>query len=312
MYDKCTCYRNWEGDDCSERTCPYALSWNTVSQVSSTMPDGNALWEHGYSECSSKGTCDRKTGLCKCFDGFTGVACRRMKCDEDCNEHGTCELISTGTSGAYVAWDAEKIQKCVCDSGWEGDKCDRKKCKKGDDPITRADFDGSSWNAQQAEVQTLTFGAVTATDSGETYTLSYTDWRGQVWETWALDAYAGTAIEIEEALEALPNEAIPSITVTTTTAFSGTGAAIFSITFDSSLNSGNQNLLTVNKAGCSTAGCQPKYAGAAGDVAITEATSGTTEWAVCSNRGTCNGDSGDCECFDGFTGEACEIQTIIT
>merc|ERR1712146_647892 len=50
-----------------------------------------------YMECSNKGTCDRKTGLCECFDGFEGRACHRMVCPGgfDCNGHGTCQYIKT-------------------------------------------------------------------------------------------------------------------------------------------------------------------------------------------------------------------------
>jgi hypothetical protein len=32
---------------------------------------------HWYMECSNKGLCDRKTGLCKCFTGYEGHACQR-------------------------------------------------------------------------------------------------------------------------------------------------------------------------------------------------------------------------------------------
>jgi len=34
--------------------------------------------------------------------------------------------------------------------------------------------------------------------------------------------------------------------------------------------------------------------------------------AQCSNRGTCDTTSGTCECFDGYTGETCSSQSLVT
>merc|ERR1711871_481641 len=48
---------------------------------------------HFYMECSNQGLCDRKTGLCECFDGYTGRACQRQSCPEDCSGHGVCMSV---------------------------------------------------------------------------------------------------------------------------------------------------------------------------------------------------------------------------
>jgi len=41
-------------------------------------------------ECSDQGLCDRATGLCSCFPGYSGSSCQRTVCPNDCSGHGTC------------------------------------------------------------------------------------------------------------------------------------------------------------------------------------------------------------------------------
>jgi len=112
-YDMCTCDRNWQGSDCSQRTCPFGLAhvdtpkgdldgsttigeFNDVVIPSSTvypygttegfphMVDsaGNVQGNtgHAYMECSNKGLCDRLSGECECLTGYDGAACQRASC----------------------------------------------------------------------------------------------------------------------------------------------------------------------------------------------------------------------------------------
>jgi len=82
---KCSCYQNWQSADCSQRTCPFTLAWADTADGTNQA--------HYYAECGNKGTCDRKSGECKCFDGYEGKGCRRSTCPEGCSGHGTCEYI---------------------------------------------------------------------------------------------------------------------------------------------------------------------------------------------------------------------------
>merc|ERR1711865_522827 len=185
------------------------------------------------------------------------------------------------------------------------------------------------------EVQFLSFGkaailsAGVLTSSGGQFIITYTDGYGNSWETWAINAFTPTAISIKEALQALPNNAIPSITVTMVSSVDG--EYIAKVEFSDPSTSGAQPKLTVTHSGCTTDGCLTKYVAAGGSgvgvfsaadyvgaaVSITMGdtagtviapVAGTKEFAVCSNRGKCDGEVGRCECFTGYMGVACEQQ----
>lgn len=72
----------YRAPDCSARSCPTGKAWGDVP-LSSTVA-------HQLSECSNRGKCNRVSGECECFPGFTGAACHRNKCPNDCSGHGVC------------------------------------------------------------------------------------------------------------------------------------------------------------------------------------------------------------------------------
>ena len=149
--DVCSCYDNWgvglsmDSGDCSDRICPFEIAWVDT-------PDANGR-VHKYSECSSKGICDRSTGLCECFDGYEGKACQRTTCPNDCSGHGTCEYIEDlGYSTVwnhyqatdfqdytkklpYYAWDKTKTRGCVCDAQYTDVDCSKRMCPHGNDVL---------------------------------------------------------------------------------------------------------------------------------------------------------------------------------
>jgi len=308
--DKCSCYANFQGPDCSERVCPFSTAFSTAA--------GN----HDDAECSNRGSCDRGSGMCECYDGYGGKACQYMLCPEDCSGHGTCETLNRLDSNYDLTnWDAKKIMHCKCDPGYQGNDCSERMCPPGDDPLTtmRADVPTSPQTYEVQEV--ILDGSGSAYPGGE-FVLGYTDWRGETWKTWAIDAGA-TAIQVEEALEALPNHAVPNVTVTVST--DGTDFhRKFQVTFVHPRNSGDQHELELLATACADNGCQPRTSGlsaftakatsASGVVSgtrVSETTKGTTENVACSGRGNCNTDDGTCECHEGYKGIACETQTII-
>jgi len=94
---RCSCFEGYGGEkdvlmpalqaapDCSLRTCPAGPA---IADVALT-----ATKAHRIAECSNAGKCNRQTGECECFPPWTGAACQRMRCPNDCSGHGECLSI---------------------------------------------------------------------------------------------------------------------------------------------------------------------------------------------------------------------------
>jgi len=387
QFDKCACHQNWQGADCSLRTCPFELAWVDVGTDNDDA--------HYYAECANKGTCDRKSGECKCFDGYEGKGCRRSTCPNECSGHGTCEYIDElaedtenkrtrdswmlgsssealvpsdqqDTGNVYELWDQQKIQGCSCDANWEGPDCSARTCPRGDDPLT-TQINGNYYSTY-VDRQAIHIGDATndVADADE-ISITYYDLYGGKWTTAAIviSTTAGeTATNVQAALRALPNRVMegvqvydqgthdPSRRLSTATNF---GAQVTALTkdwetFDEDADtdavggvgivvefadapgtSGRQYLLEVNVGlGFNTnKGIQPLLAGVADILAVAEVyyvadsteanileesynNGNTQEAAYCSNRGLCDSSTGDCECFSGYRGLACQEQEALT
>jgi len=242
----CTCYRNCVANDCSERMCQFGLAhvdspkgdldasgdsltgpgkvvvvndqfypYGTTEQypaMEDTMHNVAANSAHEYRECSNKGTCDRTTGTCACFDGYEGSACQRASCPSNangvCSGHGTCQSISdiahNDFNNIYELWDKDATMGCVCDPGYEGPDCSQRMCKYNVDPMYKdnnATIRYSNWT------YFIYTQSATATVYGN-YSLVFTDAHGMKWKTEPIDIDA-TCGTIATALESLPNNVIP-------------------------------------------------------------------------------------------------------
>ena len=307
--DKCTCYPNYQGLDCSERVCPYQIGFADVASADNAA--------HAYMECSGKGSCDRKSGTCKCFAGYEGEACRRTVCPNSCSGHGTCELMSEiaadsnanagGASGrVFNTWESAKHQVCKCDPYWGGVDCSGRECPKGDDPLTTGGV---------SEQQTIVITGSASLPVTKFFTLTFEDTFGGYWTTrplahGAADDTQMPAKYMELALNGLPNQVIKGATVVVSRS---THVHTFIVTFGA-FNSGDQNMLTVNTAGCEIKGCNPLFVGTTtASAAVTQSRASTSphEHATCSNRGSCDSATGLCSCHSGYYGESCAHQTAL-
>jgi hypothetical protein len=358
------CEGGYSGNECTERVCPYGLSSNVspflkngqtssiheddykyapTSRMYECILDGSACNEdvfrgdtdkflgmHTYVECSAQGVCNRETGICDCFDGFSGLGCRYTTCPNDCSGHGLCQQNSVAntdytTQGASLSffgsqyWDAYKTMRCVCDRGFSGYDCADRMCPKGDDVLTTCLADESS-DIQQIEIF-LDGGISSASEKSKWFTLTYIDGFNGVYATSpipVMDNVLGTAAMTQIALESLPNVALPSVQVSGSET---SDTQTLAITFSDATNSGMQNDLACNIRNVDEvceSGQQPFIDTDinAGDMTCTNLGHAETDVSMyeenieCGNRGICDKSTGMCECFEGHTGAACETQSI--
>jgi len=177
-------------------------------------------------ECANQGLCDYKTGMCQCFEGYEGVACRRSACPNSCSNAGVCRTVSqigssltsytqavfaansdvsteeptavSVVSGAlnYKFWDKDMSQACVCDPGHAGADCSERLCAMGDDPLTLG---------QHAETQFVDVSA--SSEFTGTIKFAYTDVFGATWTTAAVTTKHYSSDHVSATKSALADDA---------------------------------------------------------------------------------------------------------
>ncbi|OQR92784.1 hypothetical protein ACHHYP_03203 [Achlya hypogyna] len=256
-----------------------------------------------------------------------------------------------GTDGfTYTKWDREKIQGCQCDPGWEGYSCNQRVCPKGDDPLTVNDPKFPAI-PQSDMYQGIVLSAVSMTFVLKYTDPYGNTWSTSAITSDTAGNSAVTCTRIQTALQRIPNLALytttlsgegqvtatlasvrpfvrtpingPTGVVGATVANSATVSACV-ISFPAGPGTtGYQYPLQCDVTAHTMAGSQPLSAGSgSATCTIYEHYSGTaaaaatvdvpfTELATCSNRGTCNSDTGTCTCFAGHKGLACELQEAL-
>lgn len=173
---------------------------------------------HDYAECSNAGLCNRTTGICECFAGFTGAGCQRMTCPGDpiCSGHGTCQTLQRiadmNFQSTYNLWSKKMVQGCMCDAGFFGHDCSQRECKYGVDPLFLDDISTLQVPAFFIAILTTSdyydFTDGFAQPGSGTYRIKVYDQHGQGYLTKRIKAGA-TCAEIVTALEKVPSRLIP-------------------------------------------------------------------------------------------------------
>ncbi|EQC38194.1 hypothetical protein, variant [Saprolegnia diclina VS20] len=284
----CICASGFQGGDCSEQQCPMGTSWFDVP--------GSPNGAHQLAECSNAGTCDRTRGVCLCDTRFTGAACNRLECPNDCSGHGTCLTMQnlaplTKLNGdprpAFTygsvpnnnpTWDSNQVQGCACNPGYEGFDCSKLSCPTGDDPLTYYDKNGM---VQVNTVQTIVCTATTGT-----FTLGF---RGDFTAPLPFTITSATLASILNLLPAF-GQVLVSYSAGAA-ACTSNGANVISISFLSVFGA----LPPVRYTTYGVTSIAVYNDGTMGSVV------GTKEDALCSNRGLCDYTKGHCVCATGFT-----------
>lgn len=310
-----TQYGEWTGADCSKRTCPRGTSWTTLGEhhVISGVQQNYICSHNPNVECSDQGLCDRATGLCECFPGYTGNACQRTECPDDCSGHGTCrsnkdfaydwavaktnQLLQTHESTErfnenYVAtydnaWDSGHLYGCKCDTGYRGTNCAMIECPSSNDPLD----DKCSVEEDELSVENFQVQKFAATGS-------------QGWREAYVDS---TAIE-----------QTPDLCNTPANIGDATGALCAAVTGPN----GEKCTFTpasttpIAPARCEQIGVWEFHA--PGDKnahfynGMVYACFGAMSGMDCSGRGLCDYSTGQCACFSGYSGTACsKIEELV-
>jgi hypothetical protein len=197
-----------------------------------------------------------------------------------------------GFGPAYDNWDKDSIQACECDASYFGPDCSLSMCPKGDDPLT------INQNYRRIRLRLSTrFGKIHSGDLG----LQFQGTKVYI----ALVGSSSSRCTAELSYRGKFGQVICSYTRTTNKLF------FYDLTFvnwpvtpkDNNLynNDGNPSIYDFY---CDTS--LTNYAKC--DFYDLESEN-IREYATCSNRGTCNFNTGVCDCLDGFGGPACSNMT---
>jgi len=327
---ECECFDGYGGKGCQRMTCPNDCSGHGTCEYIEELTYGSVSGlyfgkvtpdQSGFAEASVQSivksaktfsdTADElwdfhKAMACSCDPGYIDVDCSRRMCPKANDVMD--ERLNIADEMKY------QIQNIT---------------------LYAAGRAGSGNNSEINEFQ------------GKSFALTFTSTLNESFTTVPLNISADASVttventlasHITAALKGLPNKVITNVNVNTTLGYEtvaksgatagpinnniGRDVAFLNIEveFVGASTMGPQHLLTVEAEKCDI-GCTPKITGLdlmSVNPTTKQALSFVTEKQAadynnyeCGRRGKCDYDKGLCECFEGFTGEACSIQTAL-
>jgi hypothetical protein len=225
----------------------------------------------------------------------------------------------------------DRARACVCDAGWTGPSCSHRMCPKGNDIMdVMPNFDEfssplgtSGFGNEDAQTQRITLfddndslGAF----ASQSFAIQFTSRTNETYATqpimWSTTDLT-LAGYIESALENLPLKVIDDVDVSVDFSTPANGAIIF-VTFTGNNVQGHQYPMELLVEPCGD-GCNPKITGLANlrpfhatdisNVFISEPSD--LQSYECGRRGKCDQSTGLCACFEGYTGDRCNVLTAL-
>jgi len=270
----CKCDAGYEGEACGRESCPNDCS--------------------GHGSCV--GSVER---YCTCDFGYSGYDCSGRQCPRGDDplttetypgsgkdQQNEIQEVSVGLSASGYTIDGQFV--LTFEDSYGGSWTTRPIAVK-DSATETVTIDASANAITRTSETVLSFASnpwTTQPIAGSTITFNYNG--GTTYRTTVVDVNtAGTQIttgshgqssqstnnlvitftntnnieakEVEDIIEALPNQAVPDVTVSKS---SQTDLAnVYQVTFISGANSGDVNPLKCSVSGCDLNGCQPRYTG---------------------------------------------------
>jgi len=232
-------------------------------------------------------------------------------------------------------WDLHKTRGCVCDAQYADIDCSKRMCPYGTDVLDVRDnlFLDAKYQIQSVSIWE-SFGDVNSLShyyqQGKTFALTFKSKINETFTTVPIsldyEHLENFETDVRLALISLPNHVVDDVSVrATTSAITASEAAsekfhvtVLHITFSGNAVQGKQNLLTVESFECQD-GCTPKVTGLLLDTKvttdyhsnITQETASDYHSFECGRRGKCDYGTGLCGCFEGYSGDNCNQQTIL-
>jgi hypothetical protein len=345
---ECECFDGYEGKACGRQTCPNDCSGHGTCEYVEETGFGStpgAYWDGSVPTKSGIFTQGSVAGgktfspymwdkgmsrVCVCDPQYTEVDCSRRMCpkanDVMDERHNTADALKYQVQNITLFMDGTYGNGTFSEEDFD-----------------RSDFDDKTFALTFKSTINETFTTIPLKFNQSTFDKSTVV--GPTDAKWR-PPFAYFAGQVKAALENLPNKVIDEVDVDVSMAYSyswglvgdtpntATGSNTeqsylnIEVTFKGPAVSGPQNLLMVNADLCGD-GCTPKLTGmdlkswddstqyigtnnGAGMMSfVSEKVAADYNNYECGRRGKCDYSDGTCECFSGFTGEACATQTAL-